>query len=312
MPGELAYSGFPAAEKGPGDLREPPVKLARPSSPADDWAGPDSYAGGGEGAAQDSPAERPEPRRLEAGVKALIIAAASVLVLELIWLLVISPCMPLSRVEVLSFPGLDRAEILSQAGIGERSSYISVNQRAVEKNLETIKEVESARVTKHFPNMVKILVMPRVAVAMAFIQKEGRQMPVYFDRHGVAFKTGVSPYLAQSLPILSGLPLAEDKSLPAMYLPLFASLERIRSVDSQLLGAVSEIQINRKPFDGFDLILYPVHSSIRVRLEPGVTEETLRYVILMLNVFASKNLEIEEIDFRTETASYRIKEAASG
>jgi hypothetical protein len=34
--------------------------------------------------------------------------------------------------------------------------------------------------------------------------------------------------------------------------------------------------------------------------------------MLMLDVFASKHSEIEEIDFRAETASYKEKEAPSG
>ncbi|MDR1025133.1 MAG: FtsQ-type POTRA domain-containing protein [Treponema sp.] len=252
-----------------------------------------------------------EGRGLERGIKVLIIAAASVLGLELVWLLVISPCMPLSRIDITGFPGLDRAEVLSRGGIGERSSYVSVNRQAVEKNLETIKEVESARVTKHFPGTVKILLVPRVAVAMAFTVINERQVPVYFDRHGIAFKTGGVPYGALSMPVISGLPLEEDKPLSALYQPLFASLDKIRYADNELLGAISEIKINKKPFNGFDLILYPVHSPIRVRLEPVLNDETLRYVMLVLDVLASKNQEIDEIDFRTGTASYELKEASS-
>jgi cell division protein FtsQ len=251
----------------------------------------------------------PRTGGLEKGVKALIIAAASALILELLWLLVISPCMPLSRLEVIGFSGLDREELLRHAGIGERASYISINPRSVAKNLEAIREVESAQVTKHFPNSVRISVLPRVAVAMAFDRIEGRQRPVYIDRHGIIFKTGGSPP-DPGLPVISGLPPGE--TLPAIYLPLFAGLDRIRGADPRLLQTISEIRVNRKLFDGFDLVLYPVHSSIRVRLEPNLNEETLRYVMLMLDVFAEMDQEIEEIDFRTETASYKLKEASSG
>jgi cell division protein FtsQ len=256
--------------------------------------------------------ERPASGRLEKGIRTLIIAAASVLALELIWLLLISPCMPLSRIEVTTFPGLDRAEVLFHSGIGERSSYISVDRRAVEKNLEMIKEVESARVTKHFPGTVKILLVPRVAVALAFTALEGRQVPVYLDRNGIVFKIGGLPQGGWSLPVISGLPLEEARPLSALYQPLFASLDRIRYADADLLGAISEIKIQKKPFDGFDLVLYPVHSPIRVRVEPVLNEEILRYVLLMLDVFKGKNQVIEEIDFRTATASYMLKEVPFG
>jgi cell division protein FtsQ len=285
----------------PGELKYP--KLPPGETSADPAAGRRTAVG-------EDPKNR-ESRGLEKGAKVLIIATASVLVLELIWFLAISPCMPLSRVEITGFPGLERAEVLSRSGIGERSSYVSVNRQTVEKNLEAIKEVESATVSKHFPGTVKIRLVPRVAVAMAFTVIDERRVPVYFDRRGIAFKTGGVPSGALSMPVISGLPLEEDKPLSALYQPLFASLDRIRYADSELLEAISEIKINKKPFSGFDLILYPVHSPIRVRLEPALNGETLRYVMLMLDVLASKNQEIDEIDFRTGTASYELKEASS-
>jgi cell division protein FtsQ len=270
---------------------------------------------GREGAGR-KPGENQGAAGLEKGIKVIIIAAASVLVLELLWIFAISPCMPLSRLELTGFPGLDREETLRRAGIGERASYISINPRAVEKKLGAIREVESVRVTKRFPNSVTILLVPRVAVALAFDRIGGRQTPLYFDRHGVPFKAGGPLSQARSpqglgLPVISGLPLGEGKALPAIYLPLFASLDKIRGAEPRILEAISEIRVNRKPFDGFDLVLYPVHSPIRVRLEPGLNEETLRYVMLMLDVFAEGEQEIEEIDFRTETASYKLKEVSS-
>jgi cell division protein FtsQ len=299
MSGEFIYTGYtgaPPLENGriSGDPRLEPSR-----EEAEFKAGEERKAGG------------------LTGIKALIIAAGAVLVLEMLWLFVISPCMPLSRLEVASFSGLDRGEVLRRAGIGERSSYISVKPRIVEKNLEAVREVESVRVIKRFPNSVSILVVPRTAVAVAFERIGGRQTPVYFDRRGILFKTGgslspaQSPYAAHlGLPVISGLPMEEP--LPAVYLPLFASLDQIRYADPQLLLTISEIRINRKPYGGFDLVLYPVHSPVRVRVESKLTEETLRYVMLMLNVFAERNQEIEEIDFRTETASYKLKEASSG
>jgi cell division protein FtsQ len=280
-------------------------------SPADDIPADGIRADGtlADGTLADS-AEHVKGRGgLEKGIKVLIFAVASVLVLELVWLLVISPCMPLSRIEVSGFPGLERVEILSRGGIGERSSFVSVDRRAVEGNLERIPRVESAMVTKHFPGTIKILVLPRTAVAMAFAVEAGRRIPIYVDRQGVAF---TNPHETRSLPIISGLVLEEGTSLSALYLPLFTSLDRIRSVDAELLGAVSEIMIHKKPFNGFDLVLYPVHSPIRVRLESTLNEETLRYVMLMLDVLDSRKWEIEELDFRSGTGSYRVKEVSFG
>ncbi|MDR0449907.1 MAG: FtsQ-type POTRA domain-containing protein [Treponema sp.] len=256
---------------------------------------------------------------IEKGLKALIIAAAAILVLELIWLLAVSPCMPLAEIETPPFPGLSREEIIAAAGIGERSSYVSVKAARAERSLEALCQVESAKVIKRFPNAVKIVLIPRSAAGVSLARLDGKLTPVYFDRTGLVFKIGKEDGEAAGdlpqLPLISGL-VFENPSLgmklPALFGPLLSRLEAIRDSSPELLAAISEIRINRKAFDGFDLVLYPVHNPVRVRLEPDLNEASLRYVMLMLDVFAAKHSEIEEIDFRAETASYKEKEAPSG
>jgi cell division protein FtsQ len=264
-------------------------------------------------------ADRSADPGIEKWLKALIIAAAAVLVLELVWLLAVSPCMPLTKIEVSPFPGMSREEIIAAAGIGERSSYVSVKAVQTERALERLYAVESARVIKRFPNELKIVLIPRSAAGMSLAQIDGKLSPLYFDRTGLVFKigwgNGETARDLPRLPVISGL-VFENPSLgmklPALFGPLLERLEAIRDTSPELLAAISEIRINRKAFDGFDLILYPVHNPVRVRLEPDLNEASLRYVLLMLDVFASKHSEIEEIDFRAETASYREKEAPSG
>jgi hypothetical protein len=39
----------------------------------------------------------------------------------------------------------------------------------------------------------------------------------------------------------------------------------------------------------------------------ALNEDKLRYMFLLLDVFAEKNINVEEIDFRTGTASYKIR-----
>jgi cell division protein FtsQ len=262
------------------------------------------------------PARPAASRGFEKGLKRLIIIAAVVLGAECIWLFVVSPCMPLSTVEVNTFPGFDRAGVLALAGIGEGASYLSVDAGAVEKALEGYYLVESARVVKRFPDRLRIYLEPRRAVALSLAAVSGRILPVYFDRDGVIFKIGNGDGRAPgNLPIISGLVFEQPSlgmRLPAAFGPLLAELEKIEAASPELLGAVSEIRINRKPFDGFDLILYPLHNPVKVRLENTINEDTLRYVMLLLDVFESKDSIPEEIDFRSGVASYAVKEAPPG
>jgi cell division protein FtsQ len=148
----------------------------------------------------------------------------------------------------------------------------------------------------------------------------GRQVPVYYDRKGVVFNiggeaSGGAGLISGDLPVISGLVIEDPRpgmQLPAAFIPLLEQLDQIRQNAPELLSAVSEIRINRKPYDGFNLILYPVHKPIRVRLEKDLSEETLRYVLLMLDVFDKAGGYPEEIDFRSGIGSFSVKEAPSG
>lgn len=264
----------------------------------------------------------PEPAvssRLEKTLKRFILIAAIILGAELVWLLLVSPCMPLSKVEVTGLPEVDKAVVLAAAGIGSQSSYISVDPRAAEKALENLSQVGSARLIKRFPDSVRIILEGRKAVALSLASIEGRICPVFFDREGVIFKVGTGwpepETVSSRLPIISGL-VFEASPLGTRLAPMFhkflSGIESIENSAPELLAAISEIRIHRKAYDGYDLILYPVHSPVRVRLEADLNEDKLRYVLLMIDVMAARGNPVEEIDFRSGTASYTVKEVSSG
>jgi cell division protein FtsQ len=263
------------------------------------------------------PARPAVSRNFSKGLKRLIIIAAVILGAEGIWLFVVTPCMPFSVVEVNTFPGFDRAAALALAGIGEEASFMTVNAAAAEKALSGFYLVDSARVTKRFPDRLRIYLEPRRAVAFSLASVSGRALPVYFDREGVIFHIGKGEEIGASpnLPLISGLVFEQPvpgMRLPALFTPFLEDLEKIETLSPELLGAVSEIRINRKPFDGFDLILYPLHHPVRVRLKKNLAENTLRYVMLTLDVFESRDSMPGEIDFRSGIASYTAKEVPPG
>jgi cell division protein FtsQ len=264
------------------------------------------------------PARPAVSRNFSKGLKRLIIIAAVILGAEGIWLFVVTPCMPFSVVEVNTFPGFDRDAVLALAGIGEGASFVTVNAGAAEKALDGFYLVDSVRVTKRFPDRLRIYLEPRRAVAFSLALVSGRFLPVYFDREGVVFHIGKSDAIRAlpNLPLISGLNFEQPvlgMRLPAVFGSFLEDLEKIEALSPELLGAVSEIQINRKPFvDDFGLTLYPLHYPIRVRLKKNLAENTLRYVMLMLDVFESQDSMPDELDFRSGLASYTVKEAPLG
>ena len=250
-------------------------------------------------------------KKIEKGLKRLLLLAGIVFAAELIWLFGVSPFIPFSTVEIQEFTELDRAEILKLTGIGETSSFMSTNVKEVQKKLSDCILVESAIVVKRFPDKLSISLIPRQAVAVSLTGTGYKQKPLYVDRNGVFFKTGEAGEAAGSLPVLSGIENPQlNMRLPSGLKPLVESISVIAAGSPELLAAISEIRIERKAWDGFDLVLYPVHSSIRVRIENNLTEEVLRYMLLLLNVLESGSSKPEEIDFRSGIGSYKVKESS--
>jgi cell division protein FtsQ len=156
-----------------------------------------------------------------------------------------------------------------------------------------------------------IFLTPREAAAITLANMGSRQVPLYIDRQGVFFKIGQELEVS-SLPILSGIENPRlNMRLPNALVPLVDNLYQMTSTAPELLSAISEIRIERKAWDGYDLVLFPVHGSTRVRVEKNITEDVLRYVLLMLNVFEGDSNKPREIDFRSGMGSYSIKELSS-
>jgi cell division protein FtsQ len=251
--------------------------------------------------------------KFEKPLKRILIACSILLAGELLWLFVISPCMPLSAVDIKGFDGISRIAVLEQAGIDSRSSFMSVNVTAVEEALSALPVLESARVTKHFPDSIEIVITKRDPVAAATADLDGRTVPVFFDKDGVLFQIGLAGGVAvnASLPVISGLVfenIAPGLRLPEFLLPLFRDLHTLGTDAPALLSTISEIYITKKKYDAYELTLYPVHSQARVRIGQHITEDKLRYMLLLLDVLNERGVALDELDFRTGTASYKVRE----
>jgi cell division protein FtsQ len=253
-------------------------------------------------------------KKTEKGLRRLLILAAFILAAELIWLFAVSPCIPFSTMEVSGFPGFDRVEILACAGITENSSFISTDVKDAQMRLSAHNLVESARVTKRYPDRLSVYLEGRRPAAVSLAYDGGAQKILYIDRHGVIFKTS-KERPDDALPVVSGLDfdaLPLGTPLPAALTPLFENISIIAANAPELLEAVSEIRVERKAWDRFDAVVYPTHSPIRARYENKLTEDNLRYMLLALDVFKSRFPKPEELDFRSGMSSYKIKGAPSG
>jgi len=253
------------------------------------------------------------PTGFERFIRVFIVIAALCLGAELIWLLGISPFRPFSKIDITGLDGIDREEIFAMAGISASSSYFSTSAMKIENALMGISSIESARVFKFFPNRLRIVLESRKPVAFALASVNSKTVPVVFDSQGVIFEIG-GKTLPGIYPVISGLVIEDPvpgMRLPGPFIPFLKELEKIEMSAPELLSAVSEFRIYRKLFDGFDLILYPAHKKIKVRMSE-INEDSLRYALLMVDVLSSDLISergIDTLDFRSGIASYIPKEA---
>ncbi len=242
-----------------------------------------------------------------------------ILAFEAIWLCVIRPCMPLSGIELNGIPGIERDVVLHYAGITSETSFYSVNAAKMERVLEELVMVESAEVVKQFPSRIYIKLNPRIPVAVSLTYVDGKMIPLFIDKHGVVCKMGLNDSESRmhmsNLPIISGL-IFDNASvgtrLPVILKKFLESIERINMQNSLLLSSFSEIRIHEKLYDGFELVLYHSSSNTKIRTGAELNEEMLKYIMLMIDVLYNEGVDVDEIDFRTGTASYKLKEAFFG
>jgi cell division protein FtsQ len=249
------------------------------------------------------------PSRFEKLLRVFIFLAVLCLGGELVWLIGVGPSKPFSRIDIIGPAGISREEIIAKAGITSGSSWFSTDVSSVEQALMGISSLESVRVFKNFPSRLQIVLEGRKPVAAAFCNIDGRTLPVIFDSNGVVYEIGGA--VSSRLPVISGL-FIEDPfpgmQLPSMFLPLFKQIEKVGMSAPELLGAVSEIKIVRNLHDTFDIILFPTHKKIKVRLSE-LNEDLLRYTLLMVDVLSLDERGIDSVDFRSGIASYKPLEA---
>ncbi len=250
----------------------------------------------------------------ETGRKVLLAMIVGLVPLAAASLLLVFPAMRVSRLEIAGRTALGRDEVLQWAALHAVEYLATVDCQRIAANLEAHPQVADAEVTRIFPNGLRFTITDRTPVAAILTTLDGKALAVGVDRDGYAFRA-LSP--DSDVPVLSGIRFEGFRfgvRLPDSLLPVLQSLEALRKADPGLLSAFSEIRLVRKPYGDLELLLYPLQYRIPVRTPAVLNEELLRSIILVLDVVEKQGLSpaISELDFRTGTVVYRVKEGISG
>lgn len=242
-------------------------------------------------------------------LKILAAVLAVFILAEFAFYMVVVPATSRINLAVQGSSSVGVDELCSLAGLSGNERWISFDTAIVASRLASNPLFEAVSVEKKFPDRVIITLSERAPVAVAFGTVKGRTVPVEIDRNGVAFRIG-NPSVGANLPLVTGLTF--ENPVPGMRLntrlkPLLKDLGEIGAKNPVLLSSVSEIKIEQKTYGGYDLVIYPVHTRVRVRTDKALNEDALQYMMLVLDVVKDLAVDVDEIDIRAGTVAYHVK-----
>ena len=221
---------------------------------------------------------------------------------------------PFNTTAKIQFSGIDtilEADMKKAVGLTGTEKWGKLNKDVLLHRITSYPLVAEARVVKKYPDKVLIELAERKPVGVLLATVGGRTIPMEIDKTGTVFKVAAKQD-RQALPIISGLSFQNIRAgmkVHKQLVPLFKQLELLQKKNPALLSEISEMKIEQKKYGGFDLILYPVRSHVKVRTDGTLNEDRLRYMILTLDVIRDLDLntQIEELDVRAGTACYRLR-----
>lgn len=243
----------------------------------------------------------------------IILFLILVLAGELLFHFVISPKLLLSDILIeaaADFPMADR-EILELGGIESGASFFSIDPEQVSQRLASVPFISSVRVTRRFPNKLHIVIQEREALAALIAPPGDTSTMVFVSSDGALFpRPGLD---VKDLPVLSGIEIpriGNEMYLPEQLLPTLFSLEKTRQAAPELYSLISELKFVKKNGNDYEVVLFPAHRRIRVRIGNTINDQLLAYIMMVLDVVAEQEgvPELQEIDFRTGEVVYKVRE----
>ena len=243
-------------------------------------------------------------------VKIIVLILCILLVIEGIFYTLIIPCLAPVKVQfsgLKTIPSSVLLEKLSQTG---DVTWIQFDAGKAVDSLSAISAVDTVAVDKVFPDKVIINVKERIPVAKTVVSINGRSIPVQIDENGVLFISTASVSGDSSIPLVSGLPIESMQTgmrIPSKYKPLMAQIASVQNLEQKYFAAVSEIKVVPKEYGNYELVLYPVHKHVKVLTDRSLNEDALKYMMVALDVVNSLESDVQEIDLRYGSISYRSR-----
>lgn len=242
------------------------------------------------------------------GILKIIVAVIAILIMmQILMYLLFIPCFSKPVVIYSGIENLNQTELNKSIEKMINSPWIKFNASEATSKLLSQSSIENVTITKTFPDKINIQISERKAVAKTLMNVDGCSVPVQIDKNGVLFSNGTSKITDSSIPLISGLPvenLTEGMRLPSKYRALMAEISDIKSLPQKYFAALSEIQVVSKEYGNYELVLYPVKTHVKVLTDRSLTEDALKYMMVVLDVVNSIEPNVAEVDLRYGSVSY--------
>jgi cell division protein ftsQ, putative len=246
-------------------------------------------------------------------LKGFLVLIISALIFELVFYFILLPSTSNARIMLnLQSSSVTEREVVAMMALKKDAKWINIDASKIEERLMSQAIIEKATVTKKFPDKLLVEVVERQPVAVSFVNVEGNIVPLEIDREGVVFRIGWSEKVPL-LTIVSGLNFQNPRigmKINHKLVSLFNRLSVISRANPLLLSSISEIKIREKKFGDYDLIMYPIHTKVKVFTTKDFTDTTLNRMMLVLDVVNKEKVakELEYVDIRGANIVCKWKE----
>lgn len=223
----------------------------------------------------------------------------------------------ITKVSVRGMQAVSETDVIKALGLNPGIHLFNANISEMEKRISADPRVASVHIRRVLPDKLIVDLTERAPVAVILHTDEFGTQSLLVDREGVVFGTLSAGVHTYTVPVLSGIHFEQftpGQRLPALLLPLLANLDELEKTAPSLLNAFSELKIMKTSEDDAELVLYPVTHAIPIRTQLNLDKAMLSEALLVLDILSSRKgtEKIQEIDFRTGTIVYRVKEAQAG
>lgn len=243
-------------------------------------------------------------------VKIILLILCLLLLVEAMAYFFVVPCLGAVKIVwhgLSNYTVTDMSSVIApQAG----KNWMQFDREEAQSLIASVPGIEDVTVIKRFPDCIAIKVKERVPVAMTCVSLGERTVSVQIDRHGVLFPPPRMVKNSERLPLVSGIPvenIPEGMRIPQKYHGLMEQIAGIKALSQDYFAAVSEIHVVQKEHGNYELVLYPIHSKIKILTDRELNEDALQYMIVMLDVVSSIEPDVAEIDLRYGSFSYRAR-----